>query len=129
MSRHKTIEQLIEEMQSFINERYLGINFFYPNEYLEYDSKVHSFGWSFPKGRLFLQDQLDYLKKTHAVENLIPFALNNEDGNEEPYELACFIIDGEGNNRVKTIWPYGFHECLFQKEYDGIRDWFENGIY
>mgnify|MGYP006873022291 FL=1 len=69
-------------MQSFINERYPTINFIYPNEYLEYDSDVHTFGWSFPKGRSFLQNQLEYLKKTHCVNNLIPFALNNEDGNE-----------------------------------------------
>ena len=43
--------------------------------------------------------------------------------------MACFIIDGKGNNWVMTIWPYGAHECLFQEEYEDIRDWFENGIY
>ena len=122
-----SMEGLLQEMQSYINDIYPSINFVYPKEYVEYDSKAHLYNWVFPKGIPFLKEQLAFLQKAHKVDNLIPFARNNADGNEEPYEMACFIIDGKGNNRVMTIWPYGAHECFFQEEYENIRDWFENG--
>ena len=123
----RTKLRFTKEMQSYINDIYPSINFVYPKEYVEYDSKAHLYNWVFPKGIPFLKEQLAFLQKAHKVDNLIPFAKNNADGNEEPYEMACFIIDGKGNNRVMTIWPYGAHECFFQEEYENIRDWFENG--
>lgn len=122
----RTKLRLTKEMKSYINDIYPGINFCYPKEYVEYDSKVYSFNWCFPKGVPFLKDQLSFLQKTHGVNKLIPFAMNNADGNAEPYEYACFIIDGIGNNRIKIIWPFGNHDSFFQKEYEDINDWFEN---
>lgn len=110
------------------NNIYPDINFFYPKEYVEYDSKVHLYNWYFPKGGAFLKDQLAFLQKAHEVNNLIPFAMNNADGNEDSFEYACFIIDGAGNNRIMTIRPFSTHKSFFQEEYRDIKDWFENGI-
>lgn len=124
----RTKLRLILEMQSYINNIYPDINFFYPKEYVEYDSKVHLYNWYFPKGGAFLKDQLAFLQKAHEVNNLIPFAMNNADGNEDSFEYACFIIDGAGNNRIMTIRPFSTHKSFFQEEYRDIKDWFENGI-
>lgn len=56
---------LISEMEKTINQIIPNANFKYPMEdYLDYDEIAGALGWEFPKGKAFIQEQLDYLKKT-----------------------------------------------------------------
>lgn len=117
---------IISEMEEEINQIIPNANFKYPGKYMEYDKRATSYGWWFPKGKSFVQDALDFLQNTHGVKDLIPFAENGYDGNEEVYEYACFCVDGMNNNKVVTVWPFGTTETFRQKEYKDISDWFDS---
>lgn len=117
---------IVSAMEEEINQIIPNANFKYPEKYMEYDKRATSYGWWFPKGKSFIQDALDFLQNTHGVKNLIPFAANGYDGNEEVYEYACFCVDGMNNNKVVTVWPFGSTETFLQKEYKDICDWFDS---
>lgn len=117
---------MISEMEETINQIIPNAGFKYPKEYIEYDSTVPLHGWWFPKGKSYIQDVLDFLHKAHGVNDLIPFAENGWDGNEEVYEYACFLVDGVSDNKVVTVWPFGSTETFRQKEYKDISDWFDS---
>lgn len=117
---------IISEMEEEINKIIPNANFKYPEKYMEYDIKSTSYGWWFPKGKSFIQDALEFLQNTHGVKDLIPFAENGYDDNEEVYEYACFCVDGMNNDKVVTVWPFGSTETFLQKEYKDICDWFDS---
>ena len=118
-------DKSIEEMENIVNEQHPGANFKYPKEFKEYDKseKLESTGWSFPKGKNFLTAKMEDLKIFHKVDDLVPFA---ED--EEGSELACFILDYKNNAKVVVVWPFANTEKLYQEEYKNITEWFEEGI-
>ncbi len=118
-------DKLIKEMEDIVNEQHPNANFRYPEKFKEYDSseKLESAGWSFPKGKNFLTNRMQDLKVFHKVDNLVPFA---ED--EEGSEMACFVIDNAQNDKVTVVWPFASTENLYQGEYEDITEWFEEGI-
>ena len=129
----ETIKETIElniiigEMEETINQLIPNVNFKYPKEdYLGYDVMVGVLGWEFPKGKVFIQEQLDYLKKAFNVDNLVPFAMNGNHGKEEPTEYACFLMDGINNNKVVTVRPFGAAENFYLDEYEDINKWFRS---
>lgn len=124
----KEILQIVSQMESYINEMHPNANFCYPKEYFDSNPKVLSFNWEFPVGVSFLQWLLSFFKKAHDVTNLIPFAINNADGNDTPDEIACFIIDGRSNHRIRIVWPWGDYKCFYQEEYENLVDWLDNGF-
>lgn len=119
------IDSLIKEMEEYINSVIPNINFKYPLNYKIYDQSelLKNTGWSFPKGKLFLSKELEYLAKTFNESHLIPFAVDND-----AIEYACFVIDGKTNNKVKTVYPFGEKKDFYQDDFIDINDWIKNGI-
>ena len=118
---------LVQEMEDATNQIIPNANFKYPKEdYFGYDDMVGILGWEFPKGRVFIQEQLDYLKKNFNVDNLVPFAINGNHEREEPTEYACFLIDGVNNNKVVTVRPFESAENFYLDEYEDINKWFRS---
>ncbi len=118
---------LIQEMEDAINRIIPNANFKYPKEdYWGYDVMVGILGWEFPKGKEFIQEQLEYLKKSYNIDNLVPFAMDGNHGKEEPTEYACFLIDGINNNKVVTVCPFDSSENFYQEEYNDINKWFRS---
>jgi hypothetical protein len=114
-------------MEETIKQTIPNANFKYPqDDYLGYDAMVGVMGWEFPKGKQFIQDNLNYLKKTFGVDNLVPFAMDGNNGKEEPSEYACFLIDGINNNKVVTVRPFGSAEKFYLDEYEDINKWFRS---
>ena len=118
-------EQIVSEMEHYINVIMPDINFKYPTNYFVYDNSeiLKKSGWQFPKGKNYLKEELDYLKLHFNEMKLIPFAMD-----AEATKYACFIIDGKNNNRIKVVYPFGNKETFYQKEYENINDWIKNGI-
>lgn len=118
-------DKLIKEMEDIVNQEHPNANFKYPKAFKEYDSneKLINAGWSFPKGKNFLTNRMQDLKIVHNVDNLVPFA---ED--EEGSEIACFILDNIQNEKVAVVWPFANSENLYQGEYENIPEWVEEGI-
>lgn len=115
---------LISEMEETINQIIPCANFKYPMEdFLGYDEIVGIIGWEFPKGRDFIQEQLDYMKEIN-IYNLVPFAMNGNHGKEEPSKYACFLIDGINNSKVVTVCPFSSANNFYQEEYGDINEWF-----
>ena len=122
------LNMIISEMEKTINELIPNANFKYPKDYLEYEAMSDTIlkprGWFFPKGSFFIREELNRFQRAYGISNLIPFASNNEDGNEEPTEYACFLIDGINNSKVVTICPFGSADNFCQDEYEDINKWF-----
>ena len=120
------MEELIFEMENGINTLLPNANFKYVPEYKLYSGNdiIKSAGWSFPKGENFVCEQIEYLKDAHGIENLVPFAVD-----EEGTCFACFILDGKENKEVQIIFPFAqYTDDVLQEKYDSITDWVKNGI-
>ena len=119
------INSLTKEMEECINSLIPNAYFKYPQNYAIYDKSnlLKDAKWYFPKGKNFIKEQLEYLKKQFNECNLVPFAMD-----EEATEYACFVIDGKNNNKIRIIYPFGSQEDFYQQEYKDINDWIKNGI-
>lgn len=115
---------IVSEMENAIGQIASDVVFKYPADYLEYDGIVGLIGWSFPKGKTFITDALQYLKTTFDVNNLVPFAVNVIDDEKEPTQYACFLIDGIKNDKVITVYLFGPKESFHKGEYNDIDEWF-----
>ena len=118
------IRMSIVEMEDAINQIIPSANFKYPEDYLEYDDQFCLIEWIFPRGIPFIQDSLNHLKDSFGIENLVPFAINDEQSKEKSTKYACFLIDGLNNDKVVTIYPFGTADTLCQLEYEDVWDWY-----
>lgn len=114
----KEIKQLIEVMEDFINQKFPGINFKYPHDFIEYIPIIKSFEWDVPTGIYFLERSFETLERREGLTNLIPFA-QSEEGNE----WACFVIGTNDNSHVKVIWPFSRYGNEIVAEYSNIEKW------
>lgn len=118
------IRMSIAEMEDAINQIIPNANFKYPKDYLDYNLQFCLIKWEFPKGEQFTLYCLNHLKDSFGIENLVPFAMNGEQGKEKSTKYACFLIDGVNNDKVVTIYPFGTADTLCQQEYEDVWDWY-----
>ena len=118
------IRMNIAEMEEKINLFIPNANFKYPEDYLDYDVQFGLIEWIFPREKSFIQDSLNHLKDSFGIENLVPFAINDEQSKEKFTKYACFLIDGLNNDKVVTIYPFGTADTLCQQEYENVWDWY-----
>lgn len=116
--------RMVHEMEDAVNQLVPNANFKYPADYLDFEELLGFIGWKFPKGKHFIQDSLKFLKGEFGIDNLLPFGIDEEEGNELPREYACLLIDGITNSKVVTIHPSEGMENVYQKEYQNIPKWF-----
>ena len=117
--------RMVHEMEDAVNQLIPNANFKYPADYLDFEELLGFIGWKFPKGKHFIQDSLKFLKGEFGIDNLLPFGIDEEEGNELPREYACLLIDGITNSKVVTIHPSEGMENVCQKEYQDIPKWFK----
>lgn len=114
----------IPQMEDAVNRLIPSANFKYPDDFLEYDNLFGLIEWIFPKEIPFIQDCLCHLRDSFGIENLVPFAMNGEQGKEKSTKYACFLIDGINNDKVVTIHPFGTADTLCRQEYGDVWDWY-----
>ena len=123
--KNEMLDKLIEEMEFTINQLQTKSKFKYPVDYKKYEAneQLKCKGWSFPKGKYFINEEMTYLKSAHNVNNLVPFAID-----EEATEYACFLIDNKTNDKVVVIYPFAKTENLYQEKYNNIGEWVKEVI-